>query len=68
VEKILTPEEAAEALSVSVFTIKKWLRAGKLKGVKAGRVWRIREKDLIEFLEESQKRLEEKMKRGVNGK
>ena len=67
-EKILTPEEAAEALSVSVFTIKKWLRAGKLKGVKAGRVWRIREKDLIEFLEESQKRLEEKMKRGVNGK
>jgi excisionase family DNA binding protein len=67
-EKVLTPEEAAEALSVSVFTIKKWLRAGKLKGVKVGRVWRIRERDIAEFLDESQKRLEEKMKRGVNGK
>ncbi len=67
-EKILTPEEAAEALSVSVFTIKKWLRAGKLKGVKAGRVWRIREKDLIEFLDESQKKQEEKRRSQVNGK
>jgi excisionase family DNA binding protein len=61
-EKVLTPEEAAELLQVSPFTVRKWLRSGKLKGVKAGRVWRIREKDLIEFLEESQKRLEEKKK------
>jgi excisionase family DNA binding protein len=32
----LTPEEAGEVLKVSPSTIKKWLRAGKLKGSKLG--------------------------------
>jgi excisionase family DNA binding protein len=50
-EKVYTPEGAAEALMVSPKTIREWLRTGKLKGVKIGRLWRVRESDLQEFLQ-----------------
>lgn len=50
-ERLLTPEEAAERLVVSPKTIRDWLRQGKLKGVKTGKLWRIRERDLEAFLE-----------------
>lgn len=50
-EKLLTPEEVAERLAVTPRTVRDWLRAGKLQGVKAGRLWRITEKALCEFLE-----------------
>lgn len=49
-EKLLTPEEAAERLSVSPKTLRDWLRAGTLKGIKAGNLWRVRESDLEAFL------------------
>jgi excisionase family DNA binding protein len=52
-EKVYTPEGAAEALLVSPKTIREWLRTGKLKGVKLGRLWRVRERDLVEFLNSS---------------
>lgn len=51
IERLLTPEEAAELLAVSPKSIREWLRLGKLKGVKAGRLWRIRERDLEAFLD-----------------
>jgi excisionase family DNA binding protein len=47
----LTPEEVAEKLRVHWRTVYVWLRSGKLKGVKAGRLWRISEEALEEFLE-----------------
>lgn len=50
-ERLLTPEEAAERLAVSPKSIRKWLREGKLKGVRAGRLWRIRERDLEAFVD-----------------
>ena len=50
-EKVYTPEGAAEALMVSPKTIREWLRTGKLKGVKVGRLWRVRESDLQELLQ-----------------
>ncbi|MCG0278535.1 MAG: helix-turn-helix domain-containing protein [Thermanaeromonas sp.] len=50
-DRLLTPEEAAEILAVSPKSIREWLRQGKLKGVKAGRLWRIRERDLEAFLD-----------------
>lgn len=50
-ERLLTPEEAADRLAVSPKSIREWLRQGKLKGVKAGRLWRIRERDLEAFLD-----------------
>ncbi len=49
-DKILTPAQAAERLQVSIFSIQEWLRQGKLKGFKAGRLWRIREADLDDFV------------------
>ncbi|MDR9768866.1 helix-turn-helix domain-containing protein [Acetomicrobium sp.] len=49
-EKLLTPKDAAEILSLSPVTIKKWLWQGKLKGIKVGSVWRIKESDLKAFL------------------
>jgi excisionase family DNA binding protein len=49
--KLLTPEEAAEILGISVYTIKDFLRAGKISGVKVGKLWRIEEKVLKEFIE-----------------
>lgn len=50
-DRLLTPEEVAEILAVSPKSIREWLRQGKLKGVKAGRLWRIRECDLEAFLD-----------------
>lgn len=50
--RLLTIAEAAEMLSVSEKTIRKWLLQGKLKGVKVGFLWRLRKKDLEDFIRE----------------
>lgn len=50
-DRLLTPEEVAEILAVTPKSVREWLRQGKLKGVKAGRLWRIRERDLEAFLD-----------------
>jgi excisionase family DNA binding protein len=50
--RLLTPEDAAIELAVSAKSIREWLKSGRLKGVKAGRLWRIRDYDLEEFLGE----------------
>jgi excisionase family DNA binding protein len=52
IERLITPKDAADRLAVSKNTILDWLRSGQLKGVKAGRLWRLRERDLGEFLKE----------------
>lgn len=49
--RLLKPEEAAWRLGISPTTIKKWLRNGKLPGVKVGILWRIDESDLEKFIE-----------------
>lgn len=49
-ERLLTPEEAAKALVVTPRAIREWLRNGKLSGVKVGRLWRVRERDLELFI------------------
>ena len=51
-EPLLTPKQAAARLLVSEKAVLDWLRLGKLKGVKTGRQWRIRERDLEAFLVE----------------
>jgi acetyl-CoA synthetase len=50
-EEYFTPEELAQKLKVSLRTIKKYLLDGSLKGVKVGRLWRVRASDLENFLE-----------------
>lgn len=51
-DPLLTPEQVADRLHISRLTIGNWLRSGKLKGVKVGRLWRVRERDLEAFLEQ----------------
>lgn len=53
---LLTVEEVAANLKISPKIIRKWLRDGIMPGVKLGRVWRIDEKDLEEFIQRSKKR------------
>ena len=50
VEKLLTVEDAAKVLLVKPTTVREWLKAGKLKGMKMGRLWRVRESELEAFL------------------
>lgn len=47
---LLTPEEVAEKVKVDIQTVRVWLRAKKLKGIKMGRLWRVKEADLNQFL------------------
>ena len=47
---LLTMEEAAKLLRVSVATIRRMIIAGDLDGHKVGRQWRIRRESLQKFL------------------
>ncbi|MDI9494920.1 MAG: helix-turn-helix domain-containing protein [Bacillota bacterium] len=50
-EVYLSPDEAAARLSVTPKTIRKWLNEGRLRGTKLGRLWRIKESDLLALTE-----------------
>jgi len=55
-EKLLTVEDAAKVLLVKPTTVREWLKASKLKGVKVGnRLWRVRESELEAFLSTERK-------------
>jgi excisionase family DNA binding protein len=47
---VLTIEEAAQELKVQPKTVREWLRTGRLEGIKAGRLWRIRREEWERFL------------------
>lgn len=49
-ERLLTIAQVAERLQLTENTIRKYVRAGSLPALKAGRVWRVRESDLLEFI------------------
>ena len=51
VQRLLTPEEVAEALQLHHLTVLKFIRSKKLRSIKLGRLYRIREEDLKNFLE-----------------
>lgn len=51
-EKFFTTEQVANILQVHPFTILKYIKQGKLKGIKLGRVYRIKESDINQFLED----------------
>lgn len=48
--KLLTPEEVADHLKVSVKLIRALARTGKLRAAKVGRLWRFRPEDVDRFL------------------
>jgi len=51
VERLLTPEDVAEVLQLHHLTVLKFIRAKKLKSIKLGRIYRIRQEDLDSFLD-----------------
>ena len=51
-ERLLRPEEVAEILQISKRTVVRWLKEGKLGGVRVGRLWRIPQEELDRFLRE----------------
>ena len=53
-EKLFTTETVARALLVKPDTLRGWLRTGKIKGVKVGRLWRIWKRDFEAFLSEDE--------------
>ena len=50
-EKYLTSEQVAEMLQVHQITVLKYLKSGVLPGIKIGRMYRIKESEVEEFLE-----------------
>lgn len=49
-EALLTTQEVASILKVTVRTVYSLLESGELQGVKVGRVWRVSEDDLQAFI------------------
>lgn len=62
-ERFYSIEDIAKILNVSDGAVRKWLKAGALKGIKLGRIWRIREGDLDRFLRERENPTGENRKR-----
>ena len=54
-DKIWTPFEIAEHFKVQERAVRRWLNEGKLIGFKMGNLWRIKEIDLLAFIEASGK-------------
>ncbi|WP_018085181.1 MEDS domain-containing protein [Desulfurispora thermophila] len=52
-EELFTVEEVAEILKTTPNTIYRWLRAGKLPGIKLGKEWRIKKETLSSKLQET---------------
>jgi len=53
-EKILTPDQVAQILQVHPFTVLKFIKQGKLRASRLGRVYRIRHSDVMKFLDEQE--------------
>ena len=50
-DRILTPDQVGKMLQLHPFTILNYIKQGKLKSARLGRVYRIRESDIEKFLE-----------------
>lgn len=56
VERLLTPQEAADMLRVSVYTLLEHARKGCIPATKVGREWRFVESELASYLEANRAR------------
>jgi excisionase family DNA binding protein len=52
VEKLYTTEQVAQLLQIHPLTVLKYINSGKLRAIKLGRVYRIRESALQKFLDQ----------------
>jgi excisionase family DNA binding protein len=58
-EQLLTVSQVAERLQASPYTVREWLRSGRLRGFRPGgdRLgWRVSESDLRQFIAEQRGR------------
>lgn len=51
--KIYTIEELEKILKIPQYSIRKYLREGKLKGSKIGKHWRVTQEQLKDFLKDN---------------
>lgn len=51
VEKFLTVREVAKLLNVQKRTVQRLMKSRKLPGVKIGKEWRVKESDLVNWVE-----------------
>jgi excisionase family DNA binding protein len=49
-ETVYTPEEIADKLKVSAYTVRRWLKNGEIRSIKLRNFWRVPESALEEFL------------------
>jgi len=49
--ELLTPEEVGDLLKIATSTVYKYLREGKIPGIRIGSVWRVNKIDLLTLLE-----------------
>ncbi len=56
--KLYTPDQVVEILQVNISTVKRWLLAGELPGIKIspGGHWRVRSDELAAYIEGSRRR------------
>ena len=55
-DNLLTPDQISKKLKISVFTVYRWIKAGKLRAIKiTPRLFRIEEKDLNDFIKKHKK-------------
>ncbi len=54
-DKMLTAQQACDALQCSLWWLRDQLKKGEIKGCKVGRAWRIKEKDLEAYLKSCEK-------------
>lgn len=52
--RLLTPEQVANNLQLHHLTVLKFIKNKKLKSIKLGRIYRIREEDLETFLKDQE--------------
>lgn len=50
-EMLYSPEEVARLLRVAEDTVRSWLRKCTLRGIKVGKLWRIRGSEVRRFLD-----------------
>lgn len=61
-KKFYTKKEAAEVLGVHPKTVERYLLAGKLKGARLGKSWKISEDDIQAFYDAVKKETEKTIK------
>jgi excisionase family DNA binding protein len=64
-ERYITVHEAAEILNIHPRTVTKFLTAGQLRGAKMGRIWRLDEKDVRAFFENTKEKTAEAIRGGL---